>query len=210
MVAQLYYHDRVPKLIDHERRRAELAEAVWRIVDRDGLGAVSVRHVAAEAGVSAGSLRHVLASREEMLDAAMELVVERARDRFTARARLPLRNRDDLVALLAELLPLDEERRLELRTHLGLVVAGSGQAGTVAWRTRFDAAVREACRTVLRGGVGAGLLAPDLDLEGEASRLHVLVDGLALHLLGPGEDIDGDDARAALDRHLAALGATGP
>jgi AcrR family transcriptional regulator len=49
----------MPKLIDHEVRRLELVEAAWRVILRDGAGRVSVRAVAAEAGVSAGSLRHL-------------------------------------------------------------------------------------------------------------------------------------------------------
>ena len=41
----------MPKIVDHEARRAELAEAVWRLASRDGLEAVTLRGVAAEAGL---------------------------------------------------------------------------------------------------------------------------------------------------------------
>ena len=39
----------MPRTIDHDARRAELAEAVWRVILHRGIGAVSVRTVAAEA-----------------------------------------------------------------------------------------------------------------------------------------------------------------
>ncbi|WP_329083874.1 hypothetical protein [Streptosporangium sp. NBC_01469] len=42
----------MPKKVDHEVRRRHIAEALHRIIDRDGLDAVSLREVATEAGVS--------------------------------------------------------------------------------------------------------------------------------------------------------------
>lgn len=49
----------VPRTIDRDARKEQLAEAVWRVVRERGIGAVSVRTVAEEAGVVVGSLRHV-------------------------------------------------------------------------------------------------------------------------------------------------------
>lgn len=195
----------MPRLIDHALRRAELAEAVWRVVGRDGVGAVSVRNVAAEAGVSAGSLRHVLSTKEAMLVAAVELVVERGTERFRARAEsTPVRGRADAIAWLAELLPLDDVRRLELRTHLALMLESSGYPALAAPRQELDDAVRAGCHSVLAACAEAQLLRPGLDLADEAARLHVLVDGLALHLLGPGQPITAGRAEQLLDDHLAA------
>ena len=49
----------MPRIVDHEERRAEVAAAVWRIVSRDGLEAATVRRVAAETGMSTLSLIHI-------------------------------------------------------------------------------------------------------------------------------------------------------
>lgn len=46
------WEKRMPKKVDHEVRRRHIAEALHRIIDRDGLDAVSLREVATEAGVS--------------------------------------------------------------------------------------------------------------------------------------------------------------
>ena len=48
----------MPRVVDHAVRRQELAEALWRVVRRDGVHEVSVRTVADEAGTSPGALRH--------------------------------------------------------------------------------------------------------------------------------------------------------
>src|SRR5690606_38395555 len=40
----------MPRHVDHTRRREEIASALWRVVQRDGMRAVSVRSVAKEGG----------------------------------------------------------------------------------------------------------------------------------------------------------------
>src|SRR3712207_7028502 len=99
------------------RRRAELAEAVWTVIRRDGLQRASVRNVAREAGLSMGSLRHYFATQAELLCFAMQLVGERARARV--RAIEPADDpRETAERLLRELVPLDEERRAEAEVWL--------------------------------------------------------------------------------------------
>jgi len=39
----------MPKGVDHDERRAELAEAVWRVVETDGLEGLTMRRIAHEA-----------------------------------------------------------------------------------------------------------------------------------------------------------------
>jgi DNA-binding transcriptional regulator YbjK len=84
MVAQMCYKVSMPKLVDPDQRRSELAQAVWTVIRRDGLQRASVRNVAREAGLSMGSLRHYFASQSELLCFAMQLVGDRARARVAA------------------------------------------------------------------------------------------------------------------------------
>ena len=62
----------MPKYVDHDERRAELVQALWRVVERDGASAVSIRHVAAEAGHSKSAVAHYFPTRFSMLSAAVE------------------------------------------------------------------------------------------------------------------------------------------
>src|SRR3712207_6159212 len=111
----------MPRLIDVDSRRREIAEATWRLVERDGLDAVSVRAVAREAGLSPGSLRHVFASQAALLTFAMAALGERVAERLEALppAATPL---EGTLAVLAQLLPLDPERRREAEVWLPFVV----------------------------------------------------------------------------------------
>jgi AcrR family transcriptional regulator len=67
--------------------RERLIEAAVRLFGRDGFDATSVRAVADEAGVSWGLIRFYFGSKEGLLEAAEERVVEGYLDRVAAGAR---------------------------------------------------------------------------------------------------------------------------
>lgn len=172
----------MPPRMDHEARRAELAGAVWRVVREQGVGAVSVRTVAQEAGVAVGSLRHVFPTRAELLEFSTELIVRRATERIAA---VPAE--DDTVRhaqrVLDELLPLDAERRTEMEVNLALVAEAPALPRLAAIRDEAHEALGALCAQIVEHLSGR----PDPD---ETRRLHALLDGLALHLLhqDPAED----------------------
>src|SRR5919198_1840349 len=76
----------MPRIVDHEQRRAEVAAAVWRIVSRDGLEAATVRRVAAETGMSTSVVSHYFAGKDDLLRLAFRIVVARGRDRAIAQS----------------------------------------------------------------------------------------------------------------------------
>src|SRR5690606_9570446 len=101
----------MPRRIDAGERTAEIAAAALRVLERDGLPGLSVRGVAAEAGIAAASLRRAFPTQHALREYCLELIEERARIRIAA---LGLTGRPLADALLAQLLSLDDERRTEL------------------------------------------------------------------------------------------------
>lgn len=105
----------MPKVVDHDQRRHELAAATWRVILRDGIDATTTREIAKEAGCSSGSLAHYFASKDEMLLAALRLshagVKTRYRQQFAGRTGLQA-----LRAYLLDYVPLST--RHEEETHL--------------------------------------------------------------------------------------------
>jgi AcrR family transcriptional regulator len=194
----------VPKLIDHGERREELAEATWRVILRDGVGGASVRTVAAEAGRSVGSLRHVFASRSELLVFALQLVIDRATARVASVLPLPTAVLE-VEAVAAELLPLDRERRAEMEVYLALFTAASSDPDLRGVRDAAHRTTRDACRWMVERLDNGADLAVDADRELEAVRLHALIDGLAAHLVYEPADADGEWARLVLERHVRSL-----
>ena len=105
----------MPKIVDHEERRAELRDAVWRLASRDGLEAVTVRGVADEAGCSTGALVHYFADKEALLQFAFRTVADRIMRRLAAAEEATTDPLELARTMLLEGLPLDRERQAEVR-----------------------------------------------------------------------------------------------
>ena len=194
----------MPRLIDHDERRRELAEATWRVIMRDGVGGASVRSVAAEAGRSPGSLRHLFASQTELLTFALRLVVDRA----TARVdELPPEDTAiaTVIAVAAQLLPLDPERRAEMEVYLALFAAANTDPALREPRDEAYRELREASGWMIAQLDNGTDLDPRADQQLEALRLHALIDGLATHLVCEPADGDPDWARQVLTHHIRSL-----
>ncbi|SEL91895.1 TetR/AcrR family transcriptional regulator [Streptacidiphilus jiangxiensis] len=180
----------MPKVVDPEQRRASVAEAVWRVVLRNGLDGVSVRTVATEAGLSAGSLRHYFATQAEVLTFAMQLVIDRVR----ARVHVATTVRD----VIGELLPLDAERRAEAEVWLAFSTRAQVDPTLRALRdTSYD--LLEALCGRLVEAVAPG--AQDVEVE----RLYALIDGLVLHAVMRPDRATPELLRTVVDRHLEEL-----
>ena len=195
----------MPKLVDAERRRRELAEAVWRVIRRDGVAAASVRAVAREAGTSMGALRHWFATQDELLHFAMTLVMERARARAEAVVATggPLVPR--LLRVLEEALPLDDERRAEAEVWLALTARALVDPRLAELRDRSAAELHGFCTQVVQVLVAEGAARAELDIGLEGERLYAVLDGLAVHAVTRPSALPPDRAREVLAAHLAAL-----
>jgi AcrR family transcriptional regulator len=119
----------MPKRVDHQQRRRDLADAVWRVVAHKGLDGTSLQLVADQAGWSIGSLRHYFASKAELLVFALGQAGERIEERI---GRLPTSGTalGRLRAVVAELLALDTARREEALVWLAFIARATGRPGS--------------------------------------------------------------------------------
>jgi len=189
----------VPKNVDHENRRLELAGALWRVAARDGLQAATVRSVAAESGWSSGALRHYFPSKSDMLLFAVDHAIGEVRRRVdridpSGPGLSPLRS------LLEELLPLDEQRRVESDAWFTLAVRAQTDPELRQRRREVDGLIRSAVRGVVRQ-----IVASHRDTDVETMRLHALLDGLVVQAIARPPVLTPADIRAVLDAHLSEL-----
>ncbi|MFC0527458.1 TetR/AcrR family transcriptional regulator [Phytohabitans kaempferiae] len=192
----------MPKVVDHNERRTRIAEALMRVAGERGLEAVSLRHVAAEAGVTSGMVQHYFRTKDEMMRFAIEVVRERGEARLaeaTARLGPDPTPRALLRTIVAELLPVDEPRRVDGRVTLAFF-AYTAVRPEVAKALRADTAT-------MVGGVAeqirAGGPRPGVDPELAAVALLALMEGLGIYLLGG--HYTAEMALAALDAHLDTI-----
>ncbi len=192
----------MPRVVDPLERRRDLVEAVLRVTRRDGLEHASVRNVAREARLSMGSLRHYFASQSELTAFAFRTVIDRIESRLAGLAPEPdPRRRAERV--LAELLPLDDERRAENELWLAFTSRALVDPALRDLRDEGYDALRTGCRAILTDLSAAGL-APT-DIPAETGRLHALLDGLAVHAAIRPDIYTAQSLKAAIARHLDAL-----
>ncbi len=191
-------------LLDSEMRRRELGEALWRVVLREGIDAASVRKVAAEAGISAGSLRHVFPSQSELLAFAMQLIIDEVTRRVAAaddsggvRAAVECR--------LQSLLVLDPETRAVIDVWLAFAARARVDESLRPLRDQTHAEVRGLCLASVETLQAHGEVRADLDARREAERLHALIDGLATHATLAPDVTSPARQTEILTRHLDTL-----
>ena len=183
--------------VDRRERRELLADALMRLAAARGLEAVSLRHVAAEAGVSTGMVQHYFRTKDEMMVFALGMVMDRIRRRSQA-VTAPATPRELVHGLLLQVLPLDETRRLENHVVLAFLAYA-------AVKPSLASGLREAAAQ-MRGFLAEQLRAAGVDgvdPERAAAGLLALVDGLGLQVLS--QQYSAEDAAAALDAQLVLL-----
>jgi AcrR family transcriptional regulator len=192
----------VPRLIDHEQRKDELGRAVWDVIVHQGVGAVSVRTVAARAGLSLAALRHVFPTRAELVEFAGELTLRQAAERIEAvpGGSDPV---ERALATLRQLLPLTPQTRAEFLVNLALLAEAPAIPSLADIRDRTLAAIWSLCRRLV-ASVRPELAGTAADLA--ATRLAALLDGLALRLLAT-PDQPADWALTILRAELIAASA---
>lgn len=179
----------MPRSVDHDVRRDEIADAVLAIVARSGTEAVSLRSVAAEAGISMGRVQHYFATKDDLLLHALTRSHRRMEQRIEARAVAAGGSpRDVLATILDELLGEHPETRDAVRIH-------------AAFATRD---VDDRAMAVLTDGDDE-ILALAVDVVADAGSADPQTDGYALLMLTAGLSHDVVLHGAPVDRARRTL-----
>ena len=96
----------MPKAVDHDERREQIAHAACIVVANHGFEQATVVRIARAAGYTTGMLPHYFSSKQDILLAALRLSLLR----IEARLQEAGNQGPDLLAVLTEALPLDESR----------------------------------------------------------------------------------------------------
>ena len=138
-----------------------------------------MRRIAEEAGCTTGRITHYFADKEEVLVAALRRVHRAAGERMLT----AIEQRSGLEALravLAEALPLDEERILEWRVWLAFWGSAATSTNLQAEQHRRYREWRGLLNRVLSSAQTDGQLSAGIDLDRLVDQIVALVDGLGL------------------------------
>jgi AcrR family transcriptional regulator len=174
----------VPKVVDPERRRGDLAGAAVRVIARIGLEGVTVQAVAEEAGCSAGSLAHYFRSKDELLVHALRTSTEalirplRESQRIGSSGTI-----ESLTAIALRSLPLDPAREREWRVRLAFWARASGPPEEVQLERQYLAEWRMLWETAIRAAQASGDVRDDVDARKAGTGIVAIIVGTATQLL---------------------------
>lgn len=165
-------------------KRELILDAALKLASTEGLGALSVRSVAAAAGVGATTLRHYFPSQALLHQAVVSRSVSRSLNdlhiRDTTRPPVPR-----LYECLLQFLPEPQEQDLALNGWFELQTLALGSSANEGVREMLRTGHGESCDTVrrwLRVLTEEGHTPTD-DVDALSRRFVALVNGLHLELL---------------------------
>jgi len=171
---------------DHNERREAFAAAALRVIMRAGVGGLTVREVAKEAGFTTGALTHYFRSKDQVLIEASEYSAKLVRPRMERFGKEPGAV-EALRRVVAEALPITRTVRGYWRIWVGFWeragynpdVARVMRARYEEWRGRLAKLIRRAQEE--------GEAPKTFDADLAAQELVAVVDGIGVQvLLGSG------------------------
>jgi AcrR family transcriptional regulator len=199
----------MPKDVDHDERREELLEAVWRVIARDGLERATIRTIAKETGWSSGVLAHYFADKDDILVSALRL----AHDRIAARWEQKLTGLSGMAALrelVLDNLPLDDQRELETKFLMNYWSRAIRDGDGVPRPERRGPQLIDLLSELVREGQEAGEIVGDEAPEDLAERLLGLIDGFSLHALLDPQRLTRERQIALVQQEFDRLSTTNP
>ncbi len=186
---------------DHEARRRDVSEAVWRVLTAHGFGGLTMRAVAAELGATTGLLTHYFSGKQELLAHALDLLDERTstRARRTTGPGLAA-----VRARLLDILPLTADATTGNRIWVSSWdTALADPALSAAYAEKY-AESRDRLRDLVVEAQRLGELRPG-DPERIAAGALAFTLGLVVQALFDPAAFPPDRQAELLDDHLAAL-----
>lgn len=197
----------MPKKVDHEKRRAEIAAAALRVAGRYGVQGVTFREVAAEAGISVALVQHYFGTKQNLLKGAVDHLSTRMAKRFgeqLAALGPGARPFEQLLVIAMAFLPTDHDSRQSMIFYHGVGAMALSDPALQGPAVHNNARLlTDTLAALIRAAQSIGEITPDVDAQVQARLLLAIVLGLSSSVLVDNDTID--DAIIAVQTFLNQL-----
>jgi len=197
---------------DHDARRRDVSEAVWRVLAAHGFGGLTMRAVAAEMGATTGLVTHYFPSKKDLVSHALTLLEEyrAARPRRTPPHGADVTREPEgieaLRASLLDILPLTPEAAADNRIWVSSWDAALADPDLASGHARRYARSRERIGHHVRVAQRLGEL-PQSDPDDMAASIQSFALGLIVQALFDAAAYSPERQIRLLDDYLAGLAA---
>jgi len=192
----------VPRIVDHERRRQDIAKVVSKLVLEGGTEAVTLRRVAELCGYSTTVICHYFASKVEMLTYTQRLAWQNGLNNVVKASTAG----KDLLGCLEMCLPNTPKRWEDWHCWLAFWgLSHKEKAVKAAWREGKDVS-HGILAMLVRKAQEEGEFDPACDPEETALHLQIAVNGIATLVAQDREAWPARRQREVLVQHIRRLG----
>ncbi len=193
----------MPKVIDHEYQRGEIADAFLRVLAQKGPAAITMRNIAREAGCSPSLPMHYFDGRPALVEFAFTRHARQFLEQLLERAASGARASERLRGAIEFMIQRSSYGGAEWRSAIAMIVKAE-QNSMVASINQQSYIDHLQILITLFDELATELSIP-IDSEAEAAFLMAVADGLALATATLGKDAKrlGDALNRFLDVHYA-------
>jgi len=191
----------MPKIVDHEQRRTQIAEAAARIIADKGIDAVTMIEIGKAAGMTTGAVTHYFEDKDQIILAALRW----ADSAMQARAARAFEEHEDVVSIALAALPSNDESRVEWLVWAVFADRATRNEALMAEQNRRDRDWHELAASVLSDLRDQDCLDPSIDIDIEASLVVALIDGIGFHAAWDPASWPEERQRRAVQQYVARL-----
>lgn len=186
-----------------EERRQSLVEAAYHLIAEGGFEQLRTRDVAARAGVNIATLHYYFARKEDLIQGVVEYLLRQFMTAYLPGSSFEMRTPlEQIRGELAEMQYLLQEKPDMFIVMNELVLRSLHDPAIRAHITWLEEGWHGYFEHVLRQGKEQGLFRSDLDADGGATWLILLIKGTTLHFMTNPEAVDFERIRAEVERWL--------
>jgi AcrR family transcriptional regulator len=185
---------------DHDARRRDVSEAVWRVLADRGFGRLTLRAVATEMGVSTGMLTHYFRAKRDLVRYAHAIAEER-----TNLPKRPVTGLASLRGALLDVLSLTPRATAMNRVWVSFWDAAIGDPELGASETARYERWRAKLRPHVETAVTKGEIPATADVDDVATAAAALTHGIVVQALFDPDRFPPDRQIRLIDKHLEDL-----
>lgn len=165
----------MPRIVDHDVRRGELAAAACKAIARYGIDGVKLTDIGELAGWTTGAITHYFADKNALLLAAFEYATNATYRRMDERLK---HDETDFFGFICEALPLKRKHRAEYVVYYMFWLRGLGDRDAARRQRAFHAVWLSKVRACLIGMQDKGEIEFDEDIDQEVEALSAIINGI--------------------------------
>lgn len=167
----------MPKVVDHDQRRNEIAEAAAQIIAEQGMEGCTMLAISQAAGVTTGAVTHYFRDKNAIVLAALRW----ADESLEARTLRAFEEHKDIASIVLAALPTDRASRIQWLVWGVFSDYATRVPALMTELRERDAEWIAFARSIIEKLNGQGKLGDLVDIELEAKMFVAMIDGLGCH-----------------------------